>query len=525
LAQVRHKPRIEPLVGSHTFLKVQNQLLCTRRNLVMPFFSRCQTFGQNDGSAIKIAAEPACTSKLVSAAQLISNYFPRAAMQAGPEAPDSSQHNIFDKLSEKRLLEVKQLALQDMHAERAVGALVGLAVADSVGAMLEFLPVGKKGSSFNPRTLTVTGEFNKFGLKSGQWTDDTSMSLCMADSLLTFKCYNGSDIRVRFWNWWNRGYNNAFRYDTSRQRSVGLGGNISKSLRAITNSQPPDRFDSDGEDAGNGSLMRLAPIPIFYHADIETAVKMSVESSYTTHPGPHAADACGFLGFIIASAITHRRGQDETAARFLDQCVEAYLNRPEVHSQSCLVRLLQSSEPIGSKERCWNWRDPEGPFITETLAARGLTYNGYPVSLGYFGSYCMDGLALALHSVYHTKSFMEALTLCVNFLGDADSTGAICGQIAGAYYGFSAIDERLVKQLQKWDRGEVSLRGALLYALGLQSPVKADHPCTGESSLCADGPCLKVPLPPVPDSSSLPAPPPPSSPCYFASKVKSQLAA
>merc|ERR1719158_1194848 len=124
-----------------------------------------------------------------------------------------------------------------------------------------------------------------------------------------------------------------------------------------------------------------------------------------------------------------------------------------------MMRLLRSAEPVGSTERCWNWRDPEGPYLLETVDARGKFYNGYPVQKDYFGSYCMDGLAMALHSMYHTSTFMAAVGRCVNMLGDADSTGAILGQLAGAFYGIDAIDKRLLEKLRKWDDGEIALRG------------------------------------------------------------------
>jgi ADP-ribosylglycohydrolase len=275
---------------------------------------------------------------------------------------------------------------------------------------------------------------------------------------------------VRFWNWWNRGYNNAFRLDETRNSSVGLGGNIGKSLSAIENSTPPPRFTNASEDSGNGSLMRLAPIPIYFHNDINVAIACSAESSRTTHPGSSAADACAFLGFLIVCAIKRPLGCEKTAAIFLDECCEAYLQRLATGQQLVLKRLLLGEEPIGSTERCWNWRDPNGPFLSDTLRARGNSYNGYPVDPGYFGSYCMDGLAVALHCVYHTESFMNAIARCVNFLGDADSTAAICGQIAGAIYGVDAMDERLIGAVETWDSGDIALRAALLYAVGMKLP-------------------------------------------------------
>eukprot|EP00446_Apocalathium_sp_SHHI-4_P000873 CAMPEP_0177185978 /NCGR_PEP_ID=MMETSP0367-20130122/18394_1 /TAXON_ID=447022 ORGANISM="Scrippsiella hangoei-like, Strain SHHI-4" /NCGR_SAMPLE_ID=MMETSP0367 /ASSEMBLY_ACC=CAM_ASM_000362 /LENGTH=635 /DNA_ID=CAMNT_0018633227 /DNA_START=56 /DNA_END=1960 /DNA_ORIENTATION=+ len=407
--------------------------------------------------------------EFVAAAQRVSQQLSRERLELSQDAPPIKEFSIFGGTSASDIDEVMRLAGQDVRARRAMGAMVGMAVSDSVGGNFEFVPVETEGSSFDFRTLKVVGELNKFELKPGQWSDDTSMGLCLADSLLVLGGYDGCDIRVRIWNWWNRGYNNTFRLDEERSESVGLGGNVKISLLALLGeprTQP--RFVSFGEDSGNGSVIRLAPVPIFFHTDIDLAMRVSAESSYTTHPGHVASDACAFLGFLLARGLAREERRREKARQFLDEAAAAYLARPEVEDQPLLARLLRSSEPAGSKERCWNWRDPKGPYILETLAARGNRYNGFKFESDYFGSYSMDGLATALHSVYHTHSFMEALGRCVNFLGDADSTGAICGQIAGVFYGVDAIDERLVARLRRWDGGEIALRAALLYALGTQ---------------------------------------------------------
>jgi hypothetical protein len=213
--------------------------------------------------------------------------------------------------------------------------------------------------------------------------------------------------------------------------------------------------------------MRLAPIPIFYHADEELALKASIESSYTTHPGHIAADACAFLSFLIVRALNRGPStESENIQQFLDRCATEYLKRPELEDQPLMVRLLKSAEPEGSQERCWNWRDPAGPFLLETYQSRGRRYNGYPVDKAYFGAYSMDGLAMAMHSAYHTTSLMAAIEACINLLGDADSTAAICGQIVGAFYGSSALDKNCTELLEQWDNGEISLRAALLAAVG-----------------------------------------------------------
>mmetsp|Transcript_93790 Transcript_93790/g.162313 ORF Transcript_93790/g.162313 Transcript_93790/m.162313 type:complete len:451 (-) Transcript_93790:42-1394(-) len=436
-------------------------------------------------------------------------------MEVTADGPSLNEFSIFQAVDATSVEVVMRLASKDVYCTRAMGALVGMAVADAVGGHLEFIPVGQQGSFFNPKTLRVHGEKNKFQLKAGQWTDDSAMGLCLADSLLVRGGYDGADTRIRFWNWWHRGYNNAFRLDESRVKSVGLGGNIGISLISMSQGAMPEpRFHGLGEDAGNGSLMRLAPVPVYYHRDLNLAMRVSAESSYTTHPGASAADACAFLGYLVARAITRKARRRETAAHFLDDSVWMYLQRPETKSQPVLKKLLESCEKPGSQELCWNWRDPRGPFLKETLKNRGRSYKGYRVDADYFGSYSMDGLAIALHSFYHTKTFMEAITRCVNFLGDADSTGAICGQIAGAFYGYDHIDARLVTQLRQWDQGEIALRGALLYVQGSQLSEKEEIKARQKCALCdrdwrvETGVKIAPNLPELPEKGAKPKQPP-----------------
>lgn len=261
--------------------------------------------------------------ELVAAANRVVGQLCKDQLDLSLSAPDIKHFTIFDSVAASDIEDVMRLARQDVRCKRAMGAMVGMAVCDSVGGQLEFLPVGQKGSHFNPKTLEAVGQYNKFHLKPGQWTDDTSMGLCIADSLLCRTGYDGSDMRIRFWNWWHKGYNNSFRLDQERTDSVGLGGNIWLSLMVMTQASYilGPRYEGFGEDAGNGSLMRLAPVPIFFHADIDLAMRVSAESSYTTHPGPSAADACAFLGFG-------------------DQCDHAP-NLEEANSETVLGRVLR----------------------------------------------------------------------------------------------------------------------------------------------------------------------------------------
>ena len=363
-------------------------------------------------------------------------------------------------------------SIGDRRCDRAVGCLMGLAIGDAIGSPLEFLPAVDNSTpgmpSFNRTTMAYFRPLNEFELEPGQWTDDTAMALCLADSLIIHRAFDGSDFRARLWSWCFRGYNNAFRLDPSRHQSVGLGQNVAKSLYALEPGQPPPpRYESTAEDAGNGSIIRLGPVPIFYHNEPLVAARVGAESSLTTHPGAVASEACAFLAWLLASAINERRSTLETRP-FLDDLAKQYLDllgdRRDSGAQA-MRALLASDQPDDSLERNWNWRattlDIEG-----TLRRRGGEYNGYPVSADYFGSYCMDGLAIALHSVYHSTSFEEAIERCVNFLGDADSTAAVAGQVAGSFYGFTSVDPRMVELVRRWDEGEIAFRAVLLFELG-----------------------------------------------------------
>ncbi len=404
------------------------------------------------------------------------------------------------KLIMKKIKSIIDKKVNDSINDRSVGAFIGNALGDAIGAPLEFIeanhedPKPKLENVLKNSQLSYMNAFNKFKTKPGQWTDDFSMALCLADSLITNPTgYNGSDCRTRYCNWWQGGYNNAFRFDEKRENrhSIGLGGNISKSIDAIVKNHAgkdasvvPALFDTTGNDAGNGSIMRNSPIAIRFLSDMETALKASIEQSLGTHPGGDAAVCCAFMTYITIKAI-NKDEKDTNISAFLDKTIQLFLNEfptylEEIKISSInqedlktsfitLSRLLNSASP-SQKEALWNWKAHTLP-IKETLNARGSKYNGYPVNAGYLGSYCMDGIAMALWALNTSTSFETAIIRCVNLLGDADSTGAICGQIAGAFYGYTSMKKEpitgcAINNMSKWDPyNEIILRGLMLCSL------------------------------------------------------------
>ncbi|KAJ3275659.1 hypothetical protein HDV01_007662 [Terramyces sp. JEL0728] len=376
---------------------------------------------------------------------------------------------------------------------RSIGSLMGLVSGDAMGAPLEFepcsetnsprfhLPKGNEGKSmwevitFKPEASRANLQWNKpynpFQLKKGQWTDDSSMALCIADSLICKQNYDGSDLRARFFNWYAHGYNNAFYYDDERYNkfSVGLGGNIKKSLSSLNFNQVPTPIYIPPEptnDSGNGSLMRLAPIPIFFQNSIQDAIKHAELQSLTTHPGQLATKTCGFYSFLITKALQLPvpTPANITLQSLIDQTISEYLSEYISDNDKdtlALVSLLESSCSLESTEAVWNWKHK--PIqISTTLQLRGRSYNGHPVSAGYFGSFCMDALAIALHCCYYTNSFDESIEKAINYCGDCDTTAAIVGQLSGAFYGYHAINPLIIESVEQWDKGSIALRALLL---------------------------------------------------------------
>lgn len=183
------------------------------------------------------------------------------------------------------------------------------------------------------------------------------MALCLADSLIVNRGYSGSDVRRRYWSWQAEGLNNCFRKDTERSRreSFGLGYNIALSLLCLLpDTEPTPTFQSHSEDSGNGSLMRLAPIPIFYcHADISEVFRNSALSSLATHPGSLASESCQFLAYLVARAI-HDADKYNDIKQFLDDATEAYIVNArgkdvfgKERNENALARILEllSSSP------------------------------------------------------------------------------------------------------------------------------------------------------------------------------------
>ncbi|MFW6042089.1 MAG: ADP-ribosylglycohydrolase family protein [Chloroflexota bacterium] len=292
-------------------------------------------------------------------------------------------------------------SLDDVRRAHFRGCLLGLAAGDAVGTTLEFRSPG----SFAPIEDMVGG--GPFGLAPGQWTDDTSMALCLAESLVTQGEFDASDQMERYVRWYREGYmsSNGVCFD--------IGNTVRGALHRFEESGNPYAGSTHPQSAGNGSIMRLAPVVLFFAHDPVTAIEMAAESSRTTHGAREAVDACRYLAAVLIGALNALPKQEILA--------QSYSPAPDLWLQEPLAPAIAEISEGSFKRR-------QPPQIKGT-------------------GYVVRSLEAALWAFYHSKSFRDGCLLAANLGDDADTTAAVYGQIAGAYYGEEGIPERWRNQL------------------------------------------------------------------------------
>jgi ADP-ribosyl-[dinitrogen reductase] hydrolase len=279
--------------------------------------------------------------------------------------------------------------------DRILGSLMGLAIGDALGAPVEFK---KRGSFEEVATYQSGGEFN---LTAGQWTDDTSLALCLVESFLETKTFSLEDQMNRFMKWWKEGY----------MSSTGLCfdiGNTTKAalLRFEINKNP---IAGDINDkASNGALMRMAPVPLYFHDSLFASIMHTKLQSQTTHSPKECVDSAICLSYVIHHCLYGMN--KEKILKFIDlfELLDQKFN-PIVHGE------IYHKSPL-------------------EINAEGMAYNT---------------LEASLYAFYHYDNFYDGLKFVVNLGDDSDTVGAVYGQIAGAYYGYSQIPASLKEGLFK----------------------------------------------------------------------------
>lgn len=285
--------------------------------------------------------------------------------------------------------------------DRFRGSLLGLAAGDALGTTLEFTTPGK----FRPINDIVGG--GPFDLAPGEWTDDTSMALCLAESLIECNGFDPADQMRRYVSWWRQGHL------SSAGKCFDIGSTTQSAPHQFERSGEPYCGSTDSDAAGNGSIMRLEPVALFFAQHPREAIARAADSSRTTHGAIECIDACRYLAALIVGAVNGASKDDLLADHF----------EPEPGI----------------------WRD--APLTTKiaSIAAGSFKRRQPPDVKG--GGYVVDSLEAALWAFARSTSFREGALLAVNLGDDADTTGAVYGQLAGAFYGVQGISKEWQSKL------------------------------------------------------------------------------
>lgn len=272
---------------------------------------------------------------------------------------------------------MSQLSLLD----RALGAYLGLAVGDALGATVEFMTAGEIAALYRAHRQIIGGGWLQ--LKAGQVTDDTQMSLAIGGALLTREEWDLRAIADALVTW-------------MRNRPVDIGHTCRRGIR---------RYMLDGslsaepatDSAGNGAAMRNLPVVLATLGDPVACAQFSLEQAHLTH-WHHLSDA---------ATVT-------------------------------LARMTRGLLQDGSRDAC---RDEADELVERHGEFRFAPWPGRT------SGYIVDTVQTVFDGFFHTTEFEECLINVVNRGGDADTTGALAGQLAGALYGAQAIPARWLKRL------------------------------------------------------------------------------
>jgi ADP-ribosyl-[dinitrogen reductase] hydrolase len=281
------------------------------------------------------------------------------------------------------------------------GCFYGCAIGDALGCPLEF-----KVRDSMPKVTEMIPTSNHGGLPAGSWTDDTSMMLCLAASMAARGgVVDAISELTHYAQWFRKGYLGV------NGKCIDIGMTTKRSLLKFIGTGTPINEPADELDQGNGSLMRIAPVPIFCWQNPTKAFQFGYTSSLTTHNHPNCATVCGIVSYMLASII---KGNLTTKRQIAD--------------------LLNDWKHSSRDERLISILD--GEFMEKTRDQ--ISSSGY----------IMDTLEAALWAFFSTPDFESGAILAVNLGRDADTVGAVYGTIAGAFYGFDTLPARWVDALQ-----------------------------------------------------------------------------
>jgi ADP-ribosylglycohydrolase len=302
------------------------------------------------------------------------------------------------------------------HRERILGGLWGSLVGDALGVPVEF----KDRAKLQADPVTDLREFGAHNQPRGAWSDDGSLILCTADSLLNHEI-DLADMGGRFVRWKNDGL------WTSHGDAFDIGLTTSTALLRIAKGTPVMQAGERSEDGnGNGSLMRMLPVTLRFAMEPIEAFAGRVES---------------------ASAITHGHARSQMACVF-----HGLMTRRLSYGQSPEVALASARAEFSG----WYERAPEFAKFRHIIEDNLATLPEEEIASS---GYVLHTLLASLWCLLTTQNFRDCVLKAVNLGGDTDTTGCVAGGLAGVAYGIKSIPPGWISQLARKDDVDCLFQG------------------------------------------------------------------
>jgi len=304
---------------------------------------------------------------------------------------------------------------------KLLGGILGLAVADAAGVPVEF----QSRESLRRNPVTDMRGFGTHNQPSGTWSDDTSLTLCLLDSLANKKL-DYADLMQCFLSWIDEG-----KY-TAHGEVFDVGVATRQALQRFRNDTDPLKCGGTSErDNGNGSLMRILPLAFYLHAfhgmKNEEFFGMIHNVSSLTHAHKRCQIACGIY-LIIAGTLLEKSVGFKNA----------------IHSSLVSAGLEKAKEYYENKnEYIKDLKHYDRIFKTD--------FAKLPESEIKSSGYVVDTLEAALWCLLNTDNYKDCVLKAVNLGEDTDTVAAVAGGLAGMFYGVDAIPKEWLNQLARRD--------------------------------------------------------------------------
>ena len=325
------------------------------------------------------------------------------------------------------------------YQDKARGMLVGLAVGDALGAPVEFLP---EPSDFYIKEMgdKIEHFHDNYRAPKGVWTDDTEMALCIADSLLANKGYDSYDIMRRFKFWSEEGYRT---YDG--KPAVDVGAQTARAIEDFTREPIVWADTAKTESAGNGAIMRLAPIVIantFPDKKYPTLQDGFKKGKLVIDPEDDDGEFIDLKDITptLEMAILSCRETHNSIASEATTALFATMLYCALHGLSKNNIATYCSRWMRGEEYDQFWLDSMDELVGRALEKGEDKFCN-------LGGYIVDAFAIALWGLIHFDNFKDGMMAVIRLGGDTDTNAACYGQLAGAYYGYKTIPEKWRKEV------------------------------------------------------------------------------